>query len=59
VRVRRRDNAAIDVTARIGDLQTNVAVEARAFEVEIPPDAVPMTLDELGSAAPLAPPKSS
>lgn len=58
VRVRRRDGAMVDVTARIGELETNVAIDARAFQVEVPPDATPMTLDELGSAAPLASPKS-
>lgn len=59
VRVRRRDGAAIDVTARIGELETNVPIEPRAFSVDVPADALPMTLDDLGSAAPLAPPKTS
>jgi outer membrane biogenesis lipoprotein LolB len=59
VRVRRREGATIDVTARIGELETNTTIDARAFSVEVPADAVPMTLDELGSAAPLAPQKPS
>lgn len=59
VRVRKREGATIDVTARVGDLETNVPVDPRAFQVDVPADATPMTLDELGSAAPLAPPKSS
>jgi outer membrane biogenesis lipoprotein LolB len=59
VRVRRRDGTSVDVTARIGQLETNIAIDARAFTVDVPVDAIPMTLDELGSAAPLAPPKPS
>lgn len=59
VRVRRRDATTVDVTARIGELETNVPIDPRAFSVDVPADAVPMTLDELGSAAPLAPQKPS
>jgi outer membrane biogenesis lipoprotein LolB len=59
VRVRRREAGAVDVTARIGQLETNVPIDARAFSVDVPADAVPMTLDDLGSAAPLAPQKPS
>jgi hypothetical protein len=59
VRVRRREGATIDVTARLGELETNTAIDPRAFSVDVPPDAVPMTLDDLGSAAPLVPQKPS
>jgi len=59
VRVRRRESTTVDVTARIAELETNVAIDPRAFAVDVPADAVPMTLDELGSAAPLAPQKPS
>jgi hypothetical protein len=59
VRVRRRDGSSVDVTARIGELETNVPIDPRAFSVDVPADAVPMTLDDLGSAAPLAPQKPS
>ena len=55
VRVRPSGDAATDVTARIGDLQVNIAIDPRAFVVEIPSDADPMTLDELRSVAPLVP----
>ena len=41
--------------ARIGDLQVNVDIDPRAFVVDIPSDADPMTLDELRSVAPLVP----
>ena len=55
VRVRPSGDTSTDVTARIGDLQVNVAIDPRAFVLEIPSDADPMTLDELRSVAPLAP----
>ncbi len=48
VRVRRREGATIDVTARIGELETNTPIDPRAFSVDVPADAVPMTLDDLG-----------
>ena len=55
VRVRPAGDASTDVTARIGDLQVNIDIDPRAFVVEIPSDAAPMTLDELRSVAPLIP----
>ena len=59
VRVRRaRRGAPIDITARIEQLEVNTAIDPRAFDVEIPSDAEPMTLDELRSVAPLARPKA-
>jgi hypothetical protein len=59
VRVRRREGATVDVTARLGELETNTSIDPRAFSVDVPADAVSMTLDDLGSAAPLAPQKPS
>ena len=44
----------IDITARVDQLQVNTAINPRAWVVEIPSDADPMTLDELRSIAPLA-----
>lgn len=43
----------IDITARVEQLQVNTAINPRAWIVEIPSDADPMTLDELRSIAPL------
>ena len=54
VRVRRAGDTAIDITARIDQLEVNTQINPRAWDVEIPPDADPMTLDELRSIAPLA-----
>jgi hypothetical protein len=58
VRVRRAEAAAgadgIDITARIDQLDVNTQINPRAWTVDIPSDADPMTLDELRSIAPLA-----
>ena len=58
VRVRRAGALAkaeeIDITARIEQLQVNTQINPRAWSVDIPSDADPMTLDELRSIAPLA-----
>lgn len=53
VRVRRADGAA-DITAKIGELEVNTAIDPAAYTVNVPADADPMTLDELRSVAPLA-----
>jgi outer membrane biogenesis lipoprotein LolB len=54
VRVRRAGDTAIDITARIEQIQVNTQINPLAWSVEIPADADPMTLDELRSIAPLA-----
>ncbi len=54
VRVRRSGDTALDITARIEQLQVNTQINARAWSVDVPPDAEPMNLDELRSIAPLA-----
>lgn len=54
VRVRRAGDNAIDVTARIEQLQVNTQINPRAWSVDVPSNADPMTLDELRSIAPLA-----
>lgn len=54
VRVRRAGDAAIDITARLEQLQVNTQINQRAWTVDVPSDADPMTLDELRSIAPLA-----
>lgn len=53
VRVRRPDGA-IDITARVEQLEVNTQINPRAWVVDVPSDADPMTLDELRSIAPLA-----
>ena len=54
VRVRRAGDAGIDITARVEQLDVNTQINPRAWSVEVPSDADPMTLDELRSIAPLA-----
>jgi len=61
VRVRRASRAgalaeadAIDITARVEQLQVNTQINPLAWRVDVPSDADPMTLDELRSIAPLA-----
>ncbi len=60
VRVRSASGASadpatvIDITARVEQLEVNTQINPRAWSVEIPSDADPMTLDELRSIAPLA-----
>jgi hypothetical protein len=44
----------VDITARIEQLEVNTQINPRAWSVEVPSDADPMTLDELRSIAPLA-----
>jgi hypothetical protein len=54
VRVRRASDNAIDITARIAQFTAGGPINPRAWSVEIPSDAEPMTLEELRSIAPLA-----
>lgn len=56
VRVRRTTGAgAIDLTATLGEVATNVDLDPRAFAVDVPADAASITLDDLRRASPLAP----
>jgi len=51
---RRLGEGGIDITARIDQLDVNTQINPRAWSVDVPSDADPMTLDELRSIAPLA-----
>jgi hypothetical protein len=44
----------VDITARVEQLEVNTQITPRAWTVDVPSDADPMTLDELRSIAPLA-----
>jgi hypothetical protein len=48
-----RREAAADITLRLSDVEWNVPLDDRAFEIAIPPRAVPLTLEELRAAGPL------
>ena len=44
---------SVDLTTEISQLETNVALDAAAFRVDVPPNARPLTLEELRQAGPL------
>jgi hypothetical protein len=44
---------SVDITARVEQLEVNTQINPRAWDVEVPADADPMTLDDLRSIAPL------
>jgi outer membrane lipoprotein-sorting protein len=46
--------AATSLTFQVSQLDTNVPIDARAFDVRVPADAQPLTLDELRRSGPLA-----
>jgi hypothetical protein len=52
-RIRIRQDTQTDLSIRLSQVDLNVPIDAGAFEVEIPPDADPITLDELRQAGPL------
>jgi hypothetical protein len=52
VRIRSTDGT-VDLTAAVGQLEINTEISDKAFVVDVPPSAVPMTLDHLRSVAPL------
>lgn len=54
VRVRSAGDTAIDIIARVEQLTVGGPIDPRAWSVDVPSDADPMTLDELRSIAPLA-----
>ena len=45
-----------DLTLRLSQLEINMPLDAAVFEVEVPADATPLTLDELRRAGPLGGP---
>lgn len=46
--------SAAALTLQVSQLETNVPIDTRAFDVAIPADAQPITLDELRQSGPLA-----
>jgi outer membrane lipoprotein-sorting protein len=49
----RRDAGDVDLTAALSQLEINTPIDPRAFEVAVPADAVPMTLEQLRAVVPL------
>ena len=52
----RSEDGRVDLVASVQQLEVNTAIDAAAFDVEIPPGTDAMTLDELRSVAPLRTP---
>ena len=52
----RSEDEQVDFTAAVQQLEMNTTIDAAAFDVAVPADATPMTLDELRSVAPLRTP---
>jgi len=52
----RTEDGAVDLVARVEQLEANTDIPPEAFDVTIPPDTSPMTLDDLRSVAPLRTP---
>jgi outer membrane lipoprotein-sorting protein len=48
-----RPGAAVDLTATLSQLEANVEIDPKAFTVDVPASAQPLTLDELRDAGPL------
>jgi hypothetical protein len=53
VRIRSTEPGQVDATARLDQLDVNMALEDRAFDIDIPADAERITLNELRAIAPL------
>jgi hypothetical protein len=49
--------ASADLTLRLSQVEINTPLDAKVFQPEIPPRAVPLTLEELRNAGPLGAPK--
>jgi hypothetical protein len=50
---RRDDTARADLTLTLAEVDLNVQIDPAAFTIDVPPDARPLTLDELRRAGPL------
>lgn len=48
-----RAGTIADITLRVSQLEINSTIDDKAFEVNVPPDVVPLTIEELRRAGPL------
>jgi outer membrane lipoprotein-sorting protein len=53
VRSAANGRVSADIRLALSDVATNAALDPRAFDVDVPPQAVPLTLEELRRAGPL------
>jgi hypothetical protein len=42
-----------DITLRVSQLEINTSIDLKAFEVDVPPAAQPLTIEELRRSGPL------
>jgi hypothetical protein len=49
-----RPDSTAALTLTVSQLDTNVPIDARAFDLVVPPEATPLTIDELRQSGPLA-----
>ena len=54
--IRSRSDATVDLVVTVTQSEANVAIDQTAFRATLPPDAEPMSLDELRAAWPLGEP---
>ena len=47
------NGARADLTLRLSDVEINVPIDPKAFKADVPPNAEPLTLEELRRAGPL------
>lgn len=50
----RTDKGGVDLRLRFAQVEIDPALDPRAFEVEVPPDAAPLTIEELRRTGPAA-----
>ena len=48
-----RTGSVADITLRVSQLEINSTIDDGAFDVDVPPDAMPLTLEELRRSGPL------
>jgi outer membrane lipoprotein-sorting protein len=53
VRLTSTNAPSVDITARLSQIETNIDLEEAAFTVDVPKDAIAITLEELRDAGPL------
>jgi hypothetical protein len=53
LRTEAASRAGADLTLRLSDVDINTTLDPRTFQTDVPPHAVPITLDELRKAGPL------
>jgi hypothetical protein len=48
-----QDPLVADITLRVSQLEINTAIDRKAFEIQVPRDAAPLSIDELRKSGPL------